>query len=76
MRLDSTAITILLWVVVVLHVAAPVIVLVDRASWTRKLFWIFVVCSVPLLGPIYYLLFRHEWAERRSPTQDAKDNAP
>jgi hypothetical protein len=37
MRLDSTAITVLLWIIVLLHLAACVIVLFDRLSWGRKL---------------------------------------
>lgn len=73
MRLDSTAITVLLWVVVLLHIAVPVVILFDRTSWPRKLLWILVVCSVPLLGPLYYLLFRHEWSETDSPAKDSKD---
>ena len=76
MRLDSTAVTVLLWVVVLFHIAAPVIVLFDRSSWIRKLVWMVVVCSVPLLGPLYYLLFRHEWNETRPRKQDSEDGAP
>lgn len=76
MRLDSTAVTVLLWVVVLFHIAVPVIVLFDRTSWIRKLVWIVVVSSVPLLGPVYCLLFRHEWNEPSSPTQDSEDHDP
>lgn len=74
MRLDSTAVTVLLWVVVLFHIAVPVIVLCDRTSWIRKLVWLVVVCSVPLLGPLYYLLFRHEWDEPRSHSQDSENH--
>ena len=76
MRLDSTAVTVLLWVVVLFHIATPVIVLFDRSSWIRKLVWMVVVCSVPLLGPLYYLLFRHEWNETRPRKQDSEDDPP
>lgn len=61
MRLDSTALTVLLWVVLLLHIITPIVVLFDRISWTRRFIWIAVVCVVPVLGPLYFLLFRHEW---------------
>ena len=76
MRLDSTAVTLLLWIVVLFHIAAPVMVLFERTSWPRRLAWIFLVCSVPLLGPLYYLLFRHEWNETQSRPKNSGDHAP
>ena len=76
MPLDSTAITVLLVIVVILHIAVPVVVLVDRATWPRKLVWMLVVCSVPLLGPLYYLLFRHEWCETAATTAKGTKDDP
>lgn len=73
---DSTAITVLLWIVVLLHIAVPVVVLFARTSWPRKVLWLLVVCSVPLLGPLYYLLFRDEWNETASSPKHSKGQAP
>lgn len=63
MPLDSTAIAVLLWLVVLLHIAVPVVVLCDRTSWSRKFLSILAMCLVPVVGPLYYLLFRSNWTE-------------
>ena len=49
---------------VILHGTALVMVLFERRTLRSKVSWAGVLCCVPLLGPIYFLLFRRDWDAR------------
>jgi hypothetical protein len=46
-----------------LHGTALIMVLFERRTLRSKVIWTGVLCCVPLLGPIYFLLFRRDWDE-------------
>ncbi len=61
MPFDPASLPFLLRAAIAFHAAVLAAVLFSRTVWRRKAVWTLVVISVPLLGPLYWLLFRHEW---------------
>ncbi len=73
MPLDPASLPALLWAAIVFHAAVLAAVLFSRTAWRRKAAWMLVVASVPLLGPLYWLLSRHEWERSAPPAGNTSD---